>query len=497
MTTRIWDEAPAPRGLRWRVVGVATLVSAATAGWLLGSGALQPGPTLGAHLLFTFGLGAASYLAIDQLVRRTWSAASERASEASDEAQPAEAGAEAEPLAAHAPPHALAHAPPHDGSAVSHDINNMLSAISGHAEIALRQPDVGDAARGELQGIARAVERCARLTRQLALRAGDGILLPQPFELNTLVLEMRPMLSRLIGEGLQLVLVPGAASSLVMADETQVERLVLNLAVNARDAMPSGGVLRILTENVERPPDPEHSDPGGLGVALVVQDTGRGMDTATRTRLFEPGFSTRHGGRRRGLGLSIVAEVARQCSASIDCQTAPGRGTTFRVLFPLALGAASAEPPELVGSAVAAAEARGLWRERRATSRGPDRRNRVLVIDDDSEVRRVVQGLLESAGFQVMSAPDGEQGLALLEWSMADAVLCDIFMPNKEGIETCTELRRRYPALRVVAMSGASGATGYLRAAEKLGAVASLRKPFTGQELVAVVQGALAGRFSG
>ncbi|HZJ71286.1 MAG TPA: response regulator, partial [Planctomycetota bacterium] len=123
--------------------------------------------------------------------------------------------------------------------------------------------------------------------------------------------------------------------------------------------------------------------------------------------------------------------------------------------------------------------------------------NRVLVIDDDSEVRRVVQELLESAGFQVMSAPDGEQGLALLEGSMADAVLCDIFMPNKEGIETCTELRRRYPALRVVAMSGASGATGYLRAAEKLGAVASLRKPFTGQELVAVVQGALAGRFSG
>ena len=164
MTTRIWDEAPAPRGLRWRVVGVATLVSAATAGWLLGSGALQPGPTLGAHLLFTFGLGAASYLAIDRLVRRTWSAASERASEASDAAQPAEAGAEAEPLAAHAPPHALAHAPPHDGSAVSHDINNMLSAISGHAEIALRQPDVGDAARGELQGIARAVERCAPAT---------------------------------------------------------------------------------------------------------------------------------------------------------------------------------------------------------------------------------------------------------------------------------------------------------------------------------------------
>ncbi|HZL98909.1 MAG TPA: response regulator, partial [Planctomycetota bacterium] len=118
----------------------------------------------------------------------------------------------------------------------------------------------------------------------------------------------------------------------------------------------------------------------------------------------------------------------------------------------------------------------------------------VLVVDDETEVRRVVHGLLEQAGYQVMSAPDGEQALALLEWSMVDAVLCDIFMPNKEGIETCAELRRRYPALRVIAMSGAAGAADYLRAAEKLGAVASLRKPFTGQELVAVVQSVLAGR---
>jgi CheY-like chemotaxis protein len=303
------------------------------------------------------------------------------------------------------------------------------------------------------------------------------------------------MLSRLLGEGIQLVLVPGAARSRVMADEMQIERLVLNLAVNARDAMPSGGVIRILTENAERPPDPESSDPGGLGVALVVQDTGQGMDAATRARLFEAGFSTRTAGSRRGLGLSIVQEVARQSSASIDCQTAPGRGATFRVTFPLAHAGVHEEPAELVESAVAVGEAPGARRERHAASRPPDRRNRVLVVDDDAEVRRVVHDLLEAAGFQVQSVPDGAQALALLKQRMVDAVLCDIFMPNKEGIETCSELRRRYPALRVVAMSGAAGATGYLRAAEKLGAVASLRKPFTGQELIAVVQGALAGRF--
>jgi two-component system, cell cycle sensor histidine kinase and response regulator CckA len=303
------------------------------------------------------------------------------------------------------------------------------------------------------------------------------------------VREMRPMLERLLGDGIELVIVPGAARSLLMADLGQVERLVLNLVVNARDAMPGGGVLRILTENAERPPDPERSDPGGIGVALIVQDTGQGMDAATRARLFEPGFSTRRSGPRTGLGLAIVAEAARQCSASIDCQTAPGRGTTFRVVFPLALGSSPPPRPRPFDGAP--------WDRPDDPPAGPDRRNRVMVIDDDTEVRRVVHGLLEAAGFQVVSAPDGAQALAMLQHRMVDAVLCDIFMPNKEGIETCSELRRRYPALRVVAMSGASGASGYLRAAEKLGAVASLHKPFTGQELVAVVQGALAGRFSG
>ena len=487
MTTRNQDEARAPRDLRWRVVGVSTLVSAATAGWLLGNGALVGAPTVGAHLLFAFVLGVVAFVAVDLLVRR-----------ARSNPRPESAEADATPpgdLADAAVAPRAAHDAPRESSAVLHDINNMLSAISGHAEIALRQPDVDGAARSELQGIARAVERCARLTRQIAAPADESLVLPRVFELNEVVLEMRPMLSRLLGEGIQLVLVPGAARSRIMADEMQIERLVLNLAVNARDAMPAGGVIRVLTENVERPPDPESSDPGGLGVALVVQDTGQGMDAATRSRLFEPGFSTRSAGSHRGLGLAIVQEVARQSSASVDCQTAPGRGATFRVTFPLAHSGVEEAPAELVESAVAVGETPTVRRERRASGRPPDRRNRVLVIDDDTEVRRVVHGLLEAAGFQVMSAPDGAQALALLELRMADAVLCDIFMPNKEGIETCSELRRRYPALRVVAMSGASGATGYLRAAEKLGAVASLRKPFTGQELVAVVQGALAGRF--
>lgn len=473
---------------------MSSLVSAATSGWLLGTGAGFGLTNVRSHLLFAFGLGAALYIAIDRLMR--WAVERSRTETASGAAPllpvtaPGKAGASAADASEHA---RRLDAVGRATGAVLHDVNNVLTAISGHAELALRKLAPGGAARPELEGITEAVERCARLTRPLLPHQRDQLVLPQPLELNTVVLDMSRMLAPLLGDEIELVVVPGASRSTLLADLGQIERLVLNLAVNARDAMPSGGVLRILTENVERLPDPEHSDPGGLGVALIVQDTGQGMDAATRARLFEPGFSTKPAGQGTGLGLSIVQEVARQSSATIDCQTAPGRGTTVRVVFPLAHDQAAGTSAQPATSDVLGKPVRRTL-DRPAEDHFPDRRNRVLVIDDDAEVRRVLSGLLEAAGFRVMTASDGAQALAMLEWRAADAVLCDIFMPNKEGIETCTELRRRYPALRVIAMSGAAGASGYLRAAEQLGAVASLHKPFTGQELVAVLQGALADR---
>lgn len=642
------------------------LVSASTSGWLLGTGADFGGPSILAHLLFAFGLGAALYAAIERVVR--WAleharaesqaqpsaarmtkgrATAEDAAASASAAEQNGASAAGAADAGRAAPQATARsgqraagrsaesvaetipatypfAPPTGAvdpsrrldalgrrtAAVLHDVNNVLTAISGHAELALRRLGPGDGARPELEGIGGAVERCARLTRQLLPRLSDEFVQTRPLELNTVIKDMSRMLARLLGNEIDLVIVPGASRSLLLADLAQIERLVLNLAVNARDAMPGGGVLRVLTENVERLPDPERSDPGGLGVALIVQDTGNGMDAATRARLFEPGFTTRPDGAGTGFGLSTVHEVVRLSSATIDCQSAPGRGTTFRVVFPLAhtSGAAAAGAAGAAGSQpVSAAPPRGneavllveddpavrelcrrflgeagytvhvardaaealertaedsirllladvslpggdgrglaerllllcpearvlymsgqggsnalpagladgtsdflakpftgdelLHAVRRTLDRPTgvhgDRRVTVLVIDDDAEVRRIVHGLLEAAGFQVMTAPDGAQALALLEWRACDVVLCDIFMPNKEGIETCTEIRARFPTLRVIAMSGAAGSAGYLRAAEKLGAVASLHKPFTGQELVAVVQGAITGR---
>jgi CheY-like chemotaxis protein len=391
--------------------------------------------------------------------------------------------------------------------------------------------------------------------------------------------------------------------------------------------MPEGGVLRLRTEAVERPPGaPEPGSAGGAdgpGVALVVQDTGRGMDAATRARLFEPGFSTRTAASG-GLGLAVVADAVRRSGATLACESAPGSGTTFRVTFPLAepiggaqpLGgaqpiggaqpaaatppaqaderapgetvlvvdperavrtlcrrvlagqghrvldapdagaaleqAAAASPPValllvdrrapgadapsfddrlrllspglailelLPGStaegpsslgkpfaatallasardALEAARASSLARRPAPAHAGPGAtdagaRPRVLVVDDDAAVLRTVPELLASE-YAVALAASGAEALDLLARKPCDVVLLDLFMPEMDGIEAAREIRARHPDTRIVAMSGAAGAASYLRAAERLGAVSSLRKPFSRQELLAAVQGALA-----
>ncbi|HZL99379.1 MAG TPA: ATP-binding protein, partial [Planctomycetota bacterium] len=291
-----------PRRSRWRAAGVAALFALAVAVWLLWSSGLVEGPGWGAHLGFAAGLGAALYLAIGPMAGRSDGSAA-------PEAQPGAGLPAAGPPAAaggEAPLRGLAAGAGSLEGAALHDIRNVLTAIGGHAELALRALGPGGAARQEIEGLAQAVERCARLTGQLA---PEGLEFPRPIGLNAVVLDMRPMLARLLGESIDLVVVPGASRSTLAGSLVDVERLLLNLAVNARDAMPAGGVLRIVTENVERPPDPEHSDPGGPGVALVVQDNGPGLDAATRARLLEPVSGARPGAPGRGLGLSIVKEA--------------------------------------------------------------------------------------------------------------------------------------------------------------------------------------------
>jgi signal transduction histidine kinase/DNA-binding response OmpR family regulator len=482
---------------------------------------------------------------------------------------------------------------------VTHDVNNVLTAIAGHAELALARLRPDDAAREEVEGVRRAVVRAARLTRQLLAFSRRRVVQPRRLDLNAVLLDLAPLLDRLMGDDVKVRIVPGAARGTVLADQGQIEQLVLNLCLNARDAMPDGGEVRVETANIA------HEDEHGLGVLLMVRDAGTGMDEATRSRMFEPFFTTRPAGLGTGLGLAVVKEVVEQSGATIACDSEPGAGTTFRVILPLASGEPDLAPREsdrprggdetillveddrtvrtltarLLTSAgyrvleardavqalallrlqagprvdllltdvvlpgvdgrvlgVRAGElvpdiqvlyttgfadndllpptvdddpdrflpkpytmqellgrVRAILDARHAAKDAPaaPSRGSVLVVDDDPDVLRVTHGFLRDAGYRVLTAQDGAQALAVLEIASCDVVLCDIFMPNKEGIETCRELRRMYPALPVIAMSGATGGASYLRVAEQLGAVSRLGKPFSGVEVVSAVRQAL------
>jgi signal transduction histidine kinase/DNA-binding response OmpR family regulator len=478
---------------------------------------------------------------------------------------------------------------------VTHDVNNVLTAIAGHAELALRQLPSDAPARVEIEGVRRAVTRAARLTRQLLAFSRRQVVQPRLLDLNAVLLDLAPLLDRLLGDDLKLRIVPGAGRGTIRADLAQVEQLVLNLCLNARDAMPDGGEVRVETANIP------HAEDGGLGVMLIVQDAGQGMDEATRARMYEPCFTTRGSALGTGLGLAVVKEVVEQSGASIACESEPGLGTTFRVVFPLAAGepephARDLPAPQggvetillveddksvrglaarfLGGAGYRVLEARDavqalallrhepgpkvdllltdvvlpgvdgrvlalraaelvpglkvlytsgladgdmppptveddpghfvpkpytmhelLGRVRALLDRdappATPRPATVLVVDDDPDIVRVAHAFLAEAGYRVLTARDGAEALAVLETAACDTVLCDIFMPNKEGIETCRELRRLYPSLPVIAMSGALGGASYLRVAERLGAVAGLDKPFDSLQLVSAVRRAV------
>ena len=487
---------------------------------------------------------------------------------------------------------------------VAHDFNNVLTAISGYSELALARVSSHDALRHDLECIRRSSDRASSLTRQLLTLSRKQMLQPRPMDLNAVVIDLGRMLPRLLGEDIELVVLPGAHPAVVRADPGQVEQVLLNLCINARDAMPRGGKLTIETANVQRPA-PRGEDgapvPAVPCVMLSVGDTGIGMDAATRARVFEPFFTTKEAGKGTGLGLSTVYGIVQQSGGTISCESTPGCGTWFRIVLPLS---AAATPPEAdalpapeggsetilvveddatvrelarrflegYGYRVLAARdasqalelcgrhegrldmlltdvvlpgVNGPELARRITAlrpaavlymsghsdvevvpheglngntpllikpfsaldlarkvrqvldgsprpaEAPDRQGTILVVDDDPEVGDAVRELLKAAGFDVLQARNGNQAIEILGTRPCDAVLCDMLMPDKEGIETCTELRRRFPALPVIAMSGAAGGDNYMRIAERLGAAASLTKPFGGGELVAAVSSVL------
>ncbi|HEX2201676.1 MAG TPA: PAS domain S-box protein [Longimicrobium sp.] len=324
---------------------------------------------------------------------------------------------------------------------VAHDFNNLLTAIRGNAELLLLDLPAGAPGAEEVEEIRRAADRAAGLTRQLLAFSRRQVLQPRVFGLNAVVRDMEKMLGRLIGEDVALVTRLADDLAHVRADPGQLEQVVMNLAVNARDAMPSGGQLIVETRNAVLDEEMRRTFPyvvPGPYVMLAVSDTGHGMDRETRERVFEPFFTTKPAGRGTGLGLSTVYGIVKQSGGYIWVYSEPGRGTTVRIYLPSVAG--GARP---AGPAAAAAPARG----------GVET---ILLAEDEEPVRRLAREVLTRNGYTVLEAGDGEQALRVSERhpGRIDLLVTDVVMPAMSGRDLSALLAAARPALRVLYMSG-------------------------------------------
>jgi len=353
---------------------------------------------------------------------------------------------------------------------VAHDFNNLLTAIDGSAETLLISAR-DDGTRRAAQQILQASERAAALTRQLLAYSRQQVLSPQLQDLTAVVDDMGGLLRRIIGEHIRLSIAHAQHEVFVNVDRIQIEQVLLNLAINARDALPRGGSLAIETEPLELDAAAAHGHEhvqAGAFVRLRVRDDGVGMDELTRQRAFDPFFTTKEQGKGTGLGLSTVYGIVRQSGGLLTLDSAPGTGTTASVYLPRAAApqprSASAEHPEVATSQVAAA---GL----------------VLVVEDEPMVREIVTANLRNAGYQVLEAANGEDALEVARARLGelDLLVTDRIMPRMGGDALAERLRRLRPALPVLLMSGyaASPTPEGLRAP-----VDHLAKPFARAELL-------------
>jgi hypothetical protein len=361
---------------------------------------------------------------------------------------------------------------------IAHDFNNILAVILGDAELALDEIAPDHPAYAELKEIESAGRRAAMLTQQLLTFGRRQPSQPQVLTLDSVVTGLEPMLRRLLGEDIDMsvILAPGLGS--VEADPGQMSQVLMNLAINARDAMPSGGRLMMYTRNVVLTEAEAASIgvPQGRYVSLTVADEGAGMDAATQARIFEPFFTTKEVGKGTGLGLSTVFAIVQQAGGGIAVSSAPGRGSTFRVYLPRVdqdclPHSRSSGPPSPRGS------------------------ERVLVVEDEESVRRVVARLLRSYGYGVVEATTGKQGLEIIEerGGAFDLVVTDLVMPGLDGRRMAERIRKGHPLTRVLFMSGYTEHTA-LHGASLGPGDHFLRKPFTMTEMGAAVRRALDAR---
>jgi two-component system, cell cycle sensor histidine kinase and response regulator CckA len=361
-------------------------------------------------------------------------------------------------------------------------LNNALTAIAGYAELVYNELPANDAARIDVEEIRRAAARAGSVTRQLLAFSRKRLLEPRVFDLNETVESIARLLSRLLGGDVRLRTELTSGPLEVLGDPGQVEQALINLAVNARDAMPDGGTLTLGTSQVEI--GAEETEPGAQGVppghyvVLRVTDTGIGIDRETQRKIFEPFFTTKAVGEGTGLGLATVYGIVQQSNGTITVESEPGHGTSFRVFLPRIPHPESASREGVLP---------------RAESAGGLRHQTILLVEDDEGVRQLTSRILRQYGYEVLIAKDGAEALELLPAGRQgiDAVVSDVVMPGISGPELIARLRGAHPALPVLLLSGYTGD----EVAETLGGDAHwafLQKPFAPEALAAGLEELLA-----
>jgi signal transduction histidine kinase len=360
---------------------------------------------------------------------------------------------------------------------VAHDFNNLLTVMSGYAELALMRNGSDENLKRDLTQVLEASHRASRLTHQLLAFSRKQVLEPTVVDVNEVVSELVPMLRRLIGEHIRIEFQPTTEATRVVADIGQLEQVIINLVVNARDAMPSGGSITITTachpERGEGPALIDSNDPTSQrpNVLLAVTDTGLGIPAEIRDRIFEPFFTTKDPGKGTGLGLSMVYGIVHQSGGNIEVESEPGKGTTFTIALP------ATSAPRKTPSVIA---------DRDSMPRGTET---ILLIEDEPELRELARRTLESLGYTVIAPEHTEDSLAVAISRKVDLLLSDIVMPVMSGPTIVRRLRDVGATPPVVYMTGYADETlseYRLEAGSKL-----LRKPFSPSQLARVIRSAL------
>jgi PAS domain S-box-containing protein len=362
---------------------------------------------------------------------------------------------------------------------IAHDFSNLLMVILGYAGLVIESVDAGGDLQRKVKEISKAANRAASLTRQLLAFSRQQVLEARVLNMNDVVEDIRKMLGRLINEDIALTIDLDPELGRMKADQGQIEQVIVNLAVNARDAMPKGGTLTIKTANVELSESSARRHepmPPGSYIGLTVSDTGTGMDAKTRSHVFEPFFTTKERGKGTGLGLATVYGVVKQSGGFIWLTSELGQGATFEILFPRV-----SEPVE--GNAKDA--------DQILPARGSET---ILLVEDDEALRELILSSLTEAGYTVLEAGDGLEALRIARGKAGriDLVLSDVVMPDMSGTEMAEEIGALYPNTRILFMSGYSEFGGGHQQILRQGQVL-LQKPFDLQNLAQKVREVLKG----